>query len=858
MAAPTLNPGTILGHFRLVEELGAGGMGVVYRAHDTTLKRDVAIKVLNAQRLTDEKARQRFHSEALILSRLSHPNVEYVHEFRSEEGIDFLVLEYVPGTTLNELIKRGALPEQEVIGLGIQLARGLAAAHAQRVLHRDLKPGNLRLTPENVLKILDFGLAELMVLPEDDTLEMSAAQSPLAGTPAYLSPEQIEGRDPDARSDIYSAGVVLYELATGSKPFPQGRQTMVEMILHSIPPAPRSKNKEISPELDAIILKCLEKDPKQRYQSARDLLADLELVSFESHSSGRALAMGHFRRKPQWQKPALIAVACALVLALAGVLAWRNWGSREAQQKIMAVLPMDTAGQDPATSALGLGLTETVTAKLVQASDSSAVQVVSPQDLRDQKVQSAEDARREFGTDYVLESNLQRSGNTIRVNCYLVDSKTHRQVAAKTIESDTTDPFGLQDKVVIAALDMLPTKLKPEELRKLQVAQTVPPAAYEAYIRGRGYLQEYEKPENIENAIAEFRKAIGIDANYATAYAGLGSAYWMEFSRLDKGNEVATQASQSCQKALSLNPDLLEAHICMGTILNGTGKYPEAVTEFRKALDSNSQNDQALRGLAEAYENAGNLSGAESTYKEALTLHPNYWGAYHSLGLFYYRQSRYADAASMFQKEVQIAPDNYQSYTTLGGVAITLGDYRKAIEASQRSIDIRPNPDAYSNLAYTYYLMRRFPDSINAQEQALKLDTGNWEVWGNLGDVLYWSSDRKSEAEDKYKHAVELATSRVQLNPRDARTMVYLGSYLGMLGRQQEALQYVERAVGETPSDSEVAFRAAIVYNHFGQTDQTLSYLKKAVKLGYSKPVIRDSPEFQTLQGNSQFKMLVG
>ncbi len=830
---------------------------MVYRAHDTTLKRDVAIKVLNARALNDGPARQRFRTEALILSRLNHPNVESVYEFRTEQDIDFLVLEFVPGTTLNELTQNGSLPEQEVIGLGVQLARGLTAAHSQRVIHRDLKPGNLRVTPDNVLKILDFGLAQLVTAPEDETLtELDSSQSPLAGTPAYLSPEQAAGREPDQRSDIYSAGMVLYELAAGSRPFTQHGQLLVDAILHSLPPSPRLKNKEISPELEAVILKCLEKDPKLRYQSARDLLADLEQLWAEREPSGRALAVPHLQRRPASRKRALMVAALLIAAVVLGTLAWRRFGHQQVQQQVMAVLPMDTGGQDEATSALGLGLTETLTAKLVQASDTSAVQIVSPQDLRDQKVKTADDARREFGTDLVLETNIQRSGPMVRINCYLVDSRTHRQIAAKTIESDISDPFGLQDKVVSAALDMLPRKLEPKEREKLVAVQNTRPAAYEAYVRGQGYLQEYEKPENIENAIEEFNTAIKIDPNYALGYAGLGNAYFTEFERLDKGNEVAAKASQNCQKALSLSPDLVEAHICLGNILNGTGKYDKAVAEFKQALATTPESDDALRGLATAYENLGNNSAAESAYREAITLRPNYWGAYHWMGLFYFGQARYADALSMFKKETEIAPDNYQSYTTLGGTYIAIGNYQDAIDAFHRSIDLRPSPDAYSNLAYTYYLMHRFPDSINAQEEALKLDVGNWEVWGNLGDELYWSPSRRAEAEDKYKHAVELATSKIQLNPNDSRTMIYLAGYLAMLGQKQEGLQYTEKALKESPSDSEVLFRAAIVYNHFGDTEKTLSYLKKSVELGYSRPIIRDTPEFQKLHGNADFNSI--
>jgi len=858
MVGPNLKPGDSLGHFRLVEELGRGGMGIVYRAHDIRLKRDVAVKVLNPRTPSDTKARQRIRNEALILSRLNHTNVECVYEFGSEDGIDFLVLELVQGSSLDELIARGPLAEQEVIGLGVQLARGLAAAHSHRVLHRDLKPGNLRVTPDNVLKILDFGLAQLMAAADGDTVTELATVSPMAGTPAYLSPEQVAQCEPDARSDIYSAGVALYELATGSKPFEQPRQLLADAILHGLPPAPRLKNKEISAGLEAVILKCLEKDPKQRYQTAKDLLADLEQLWASRDPSGRALVL-HLQRKPvAWLRVAL-AVGLLLLLAGVGMLVWQ-WkvGQEVPQQKVMAVLPMDTVGQDPATSALGLGLTETLTAKLAQASDKSGIQVVSPHDLRDRKVTTADEAQHIFGTDYVLESSIQRSGVIVRINCYLVDSRTHRQMASRTIESDMSNPFGLQDKVVNASADMLPVKLKPEERRKLNAPQDTDPAAYQAYIQGRGYLQEYEKPENIENAIVEFNQAVKVDPNYALGYAGLGDAYWLQFKWLFKGNEVVARASQNCEKALSLNAQLVEGHICLGTILNGTGKHDRAIEEFKSALDSNPQSDDALRGLAEAYEGAGDFSAAETAYRRAVSSHPNYWGAYHALGLFYYRRARYADAIATFKQETQHAPDNHLSYTTLGGVYITLGDYPEAVAAFQRSIDLRPGFGAYNNLGYTYYLMHRFPESIAAFEQALKINDGNWEVWGNLGDALYWSPERRSEASAKYKRAIEIATKQLEVNPKDARVLVYLGSYLAITGSKQAALERLQRAIEESPANSEVFFRAAITYNYLGDASKALVYLEKAASLGYSRPVVRDSPEFQDLQHDSRFAAIVG
>jgi eukaryotic-like serine/threonine-protein kinase len=860
MAAPTLTPGQTLGHFRLIEEIGAGGMGIVFRARDTRLERDVAVKVLNPKALSDASARRRFRSEALILSKLNHPNVEAVFDFHSEQGVDYLVLEYVPGASLNERLERGALPEREVLALGIQLARGLAAAHAQRILHRDLKPGNLRVTPDNVLKILDFGLAQLFLSPEDETVvETVTLQQPYAGTPAYLSPEQVDGKEPDTRSDIYSAGVVLYEMATGSKPFPHRGQMLADAILHSLPPAPRLKNKDISPGLDAVILKCLEKDPRLRYQSASDLLEDLKELARGS-GPHRPVAV---RPAPDSRTKRWLIAGVVLIVALAAGIVYRNrlleWiGVRRpaVEQKIMAVLPIEAVGQDPSTSALGLGLTETVTAKLVQASDSDAIQVVSPRDLRDQGVKTAEDARRAFGTDFVLESNIQRSGQVVRINCYLVDSKTHRQLAAKSIEAEVTDSFGLQDRVVSAALDMLPTQIKPEQRRELNVSQDTQPAAYEAYIRGRGYLQEYEKPENIGNAIAELGNAIKIDPNYAPAYAGLGEAYWIGYQQFNRGKEWLTKASSNCEKALALGPQVGEGYTCLGNVSLGTGKYEEAVKQYQRALDLNHDSNEALEGLAAAYGKLGNTSAAEVAFKRAIALRPNYWSVYSWLGEFYFNQARYAEAAAMFQKVIELAPDNYRGYFNLGAVYIFEGRYPEAIDASKRSIDLRPTLQAYVNLGAAFFLVRRFEDAVGAFQEGLKLDNRESVIWGNLADALYWTPGRRSEAPDAYRKAISLNRSKLDVNPRDGGTLAYIAEYSAMLGDNKTALQTLQQAQTLSPGDPEVMFRAALVYRQLGNTDQCLSWLQKAVDAGYPRGIIRDTPDFQGLSENPRFRAL--
>ncbi len=857
MSEPAASVGQVFGHYRLIEQIGAGGMGVVFRAHDEQLQRDVALKILPHSLFSNEASRDQFRKEALVVGRLNHPNVAMAFDFGEENGIDYLVTEYIPGVNLDQKIRDEPLPQNIVLGLGIQLMSGLEAAHRENIVHRDLKPNNIRINLDGQLKILDFGLAKL-IEPLDEAAETANLTTDLSisGTVPYMAPELLRAEPFDARVDIWAAGAVLYEMATGKRAFPDKQPSLIiDAILHYDPVRPTLINPSITPQLEAVILRALDRQPDNRYQSARDMRMDLDrllagdAIATETLKRTRIIEIANRARR----RKLLLGLAVVLLAGIAiGYFVKRLWPN---QQRILAVLPIDTVGQDAATNALGLGLTETLTAKLGQASDTDSIQVVSPRDLRDQGVKTAEDARREFGTDFVLESSLQKQGQTIRVNSYLVDTKTHRQLAARSITVDANDTFGLQDRVVSETLDMLPTQIGPEQRRKLTVRQDTQPAAYEAYIRGRGYLLEFSKPEDIDNAIAEFTQAIKIDPNYALGYAMLGKTYWAGF-QLSRGNDWITKASSNCQRALSLNPDLVEGHICLGNVLNGTGKYDKAVEEFQRAVKSEPGSEDGLRGLADAYTNLGNFGGAEAAYKQAIALRPNYWAGYSWLGAFYCERNQYADCAKMFQRVTELAPNNYLGYINLGAAYVTLGRYQDAIEAFNRSIALRPSTDAYNNLGYTYTLMGRFPDAVTALEQALKINDRDWMNWGNLGDALYWSSNRRSESAGKYRKAISIATSKLQVNPGDVPTLAYLANYAAMLGDKQMAYSYLQRVLKLAPSDGDVLFRTAIVYNHLNEPDQALAYLNKAAQAGYSRSVIRDTPDFANLQQNPQFRAL--
>jgi tetratricopeptide (TPR) repeat protein len=857
MASPPA-VGQLLGRYRILEKIGAGGMGVVFRAHDEQLDRDVALKTLPKLRLVSEPARRQFRREALSLAKITDPHVAMAFDFGHEDETYYLITEYVPGLTLETKLAGGQLPEPEILHLGKQLAAGLESAHAQGVIHRDLKPSNLKVTPDGRLKILDFGLAYILKSENDltATAPLSETYSD-AGTLPYMAPEQLKGQQPDARADIWSTGVVLYEMSTGRTPFKDlSGARLVGAILEDSAKPPREVNPKISEGLERVILRALQKNPKERYQSAGDLRIDLS--NLETGTAPIFPRPASSPRRRRWIPAA--AILFVILLFLAAVEAWwqrsRKMGAVH-EERMMAVLPFESVANDAPTNALGLGLTQTVTAKLVQAVDGGHLQLVSTRDLVERGVKTSDQARREFGSDLVLEGSLQQNGDRLRVTWSLVDPRTHTQLAANTVTGSAEDVFGLQDNIFDEVMEKLSLAVEPGRRQALEVRPGTTPAAYDFYLRGRGYLEDYQSQDNLEKAIAEFERAIAIDKNYAPAYAATGLAYTTGFQWKDRGKDWLEKAEAQCDHALSITPQLAEGHTCIGNVFFSKGKYEEAVQQFQRSLDLDHNNDETLRSLAAAYQKLGNPKAAEDAYRKAIQLRPNYWGVYSSFGAFYYSQARYADAVAMFKKTIELAPLYYNGYSNLGAMYLLLGDYKGAVDALQRSIALRPSSNAYGNLGTAYFYMRRYPESAENLQQALKIDGNDWLNWGNLGDTLFQIPARKAEASSAYQKALTLTNARLQVNPRDAVTLAFAADYNAMIERETQAKEQMAQALQAAPADADVLFRAAILYNHFRDADKAIDFLGRSVAAGYSRTVIRDTPDFDRIKDDQRFRTLV-
>jgi len=714
----TLSTGTRLGPYEITGPLGAGGMGEVYRARDTRLDRDVAIKVLGEQLADDPRALARFEREAKAVAALSHPNILAIHDFGEEQGVRFAVTELLEGETLRGRLQRERLTWRRAVEIGASLAEGLAAAHAKGIVHRDLKPENVFLTSAGLVKILDFGLARADApSAKDVTLAPTATQETevgaVLGTVGYMSPEQVAGEVADARSDIFSLGCVLYECLSGRRAFGRGTpgQTMAA-ILRDHPPDISSAGVDLPVGLDRIVGRCLEKNREERFQSAFDLIFALKQASTGATSSAATatrtgvVPAPALRRRP-WGRA--LAVAAALILLLGVVFVANPGGVRDRlfrsgpRFQSLAVLPLANLSHDPQQDGFADGMTEELITRLSKVPNMRVVSRTSVWDYKNTKKKVPEIGR-ELGVDALVEGSVLRDGDRVKITAQLIDAGTDRHLWADSYERELKDVLALQDEVAGAVAREIGGKLGPgPSAGSAGATRPVLPASYDAYVRGRN---EWNKRvgRKLDEAIKSFQESIDADPTYAPAYAGLADCYGaLGYGSYRSPEDAFPRAKAAAQKAIQLDPNLAEGHASLGyAVMYYDWNFPLAVKEYNEAIRLNPNYPEARQWHAYWLMAMQHKAEALTEIKEASRLNPLSPSIHTDQAYMFYYSGQNDAALKSVMMALEMDPKLPLGHFWLGRLYTSMGRFAEAEDEYQKLGNLHTWTPALAGIGYLY------------------------------------------------------------------------------------------------------------------------------------------------------------
>jgi len=856
--------GRTVSHYSILEAIGEGGMGVVYKAEDTKLKRTVALKFLKSEILGTESDRARFIQEAQVAAGLEHPNICTVYEIDERDGQAFIAMAYCAGRSLKNRIKEGPLSISEALDIAVQTAEGLEEAHAKGVIHRDIKSANIIVSARGQVKIMDFGIAKLAAKAQ------TTWSGTVVGTVAYMSPEQAKGEPVDARTDIWSLGVVLYEMLMQKTPFKGETDAAVIHALIYEPPQPFGEScPGCPPELESVIRRCLEKDPAHRYPSVLELREDLQALKrrYEGTAAPPAAPISAWkspgrkrRRAMAFGAGGLVIVALLLVLlnptARRGLTRWADL-RRLPAQKHVAVLPFKNVSGDPSDQRFCDGLVEILVSRLTQLERyQDSLWVVPTSEVSEFGIVSAGKARSAFGATLAISGSSQRQEGDIVLTLNLIDTTTLRQVRSEVFTTRPENTLAFQDRVVMVSAEMLGIELPSAARRELTAGGTITPGANQYYVQGLGYLEHYENEEDLDAAIALFKQAVDLDGKYALAQAGLGQAYWKKYD-LTKDQNWAAAAGEACRKATNINPDLVPVHITLGIIAAGTGRTEEALREFEEALRKDPESFEATLGYARAFEDAGKPAEAEDVYRRAIRLDPSRWAGYSHLGAFYYGSGRWADAENMFQQVIKLAPDNYRGYNNLMGIYYLMGKDGLVSEMFERSVSIKPNADAYSNFGTIQFFQGRYADALKSFEEAIRLGRDTYEIWGNLADCYRYTPGYGAKSEEAYQKALLLADEERRVNPQEALLLARMAYYYAMSGEPKKALAALLEAWKILPGSVLILKKCVQVKEKLGRRTEALEALKEYLMKEGPLEEIEKDPDLSELRKDPGYEKTV-
>ena len=868
----SLQPGVVFGgRYEILRILGQGGMGAVYQARDRELDRMIALKVIRPELATDPAILQRFKQELILARNITHKNVVRIYDLGEADGVRFITMEYVDGEDLRTMLRNhGKFSTSQAIPMIEQVCRALDAAHSEGVIHRDLKPQNIMRDKQGRVVVMDFGLARSL---GDSGMTQTGA---IVGTMEYMSPEQALGAQLDQRSDIFSVGLIFYELLTGKSPYHADTAiaSLMRRTREVAKPASDVEN-TVPRSLSAIVSRCLEREPANRYHSVVELLQQLNAWEANPNISAEALSKmiphpiihpSRFNldlpgRRWMWIAAAVLVVMMA---AFVGRTLLSRPGARTqeaakgipalSQGKYVAILPLKIVGDEKALGYVGDGVEEALAAKLFQLKEvhlasSSAVERVAAKDLPVSKL------AHELGVNLVLQGMVQGSSEKLSVILNLYDAATGNRLWSQEFAGIPQDLLTLEDQIYGSVVNALALKPSTEEIARTGAHPTENVKAYDLYLQGRNILRNSHNAADLRQAGTLFEQAIDKDSNFALAYAGLADASLRLYGE-SKESIWAQKATLAAQQAERLSSTLPEVHLSLGSVYSTTGKNAQAITELKRALELAPNSDEAYRRLGDAYLANGQSDDAILAYQKAVEANAYFWLNHNSLGTAYFTRGDTAKALPPYQKVAELAPDNPMGYENIGSIYLREGKWTEAIPQFQKALTIAPDSFTYSNLGTAYFFLKNYDEAVKMYAKATEMTPNNEELFGNLGDAYRWSghSDQAAAAYDK---AISLAFQQLQVNPRSANTMGDLAVYYAKKGDARNALQYIQQARSINPQDVQLMYWEAVAKTLVGKPEDALKALKLAMEKGYPAQEAWTDPDLQKLQALPQFSQLV-
>jgi serine/threonine protein kinase/tetratricopeptide (TPR) repeat protein/TolB-like protein len=842
--------GSLFGtRYRIDELLGEGGMGTVYKAWDLELDRAVALKLVRPELSSKPESFEKLKQEILLASSISHRNILRIHDLGDVDGLKFISMAYVDGPDLSKILRaEGPLPVDRAVRYAIQICEALQAAHAESVVHRDLKPQNILVNRENQAFIMDFGVAVSLA---------AETSSEILGTPEYMAPEQVEGKRPDGRADIYSFGLILYQMVTSALPFQADTtiQTLFQRVTQP-PRNPKFHNPELPDDLAAVILKCLERDPELRYQEAGEILSDLKEIA-ERRPAVKTATTAPGRKRRLW-----IAGVCAvaLLVSLAAIPQVRKFAMASvvrpagvsAPPQYVAVIPMRVAGDDPALSIIADGLVETLSTRLSQIANmhlasATAAARVNPRDPLLRIAQS-------LGAKLVVQGEVSGSGDQVQIAVSVNEPGTGRRLWTHAFSGLRQDILTIQDQIYQQMTSAMGLKLSSEDMARGVVHPTDNVSAYELYLAGRKLLGGKRDEQNLTKALDLFQSATSKDPNFTLAYTGIADASRYMYI-LTKDGIWTSRALGAATHAQQLNDNLPEVHFALGSVYTATGKTAQSIAELNRALQLAPNSDEAYRLIGRAYLNSGAKDKAIANFQKAIEANPYYWLNYNLLGAALVQLGDNERALKAFEKVTELDPGRDNGWANIGFVDHNLGKWKDSAAMYKKAVELEPSAENYSRLGTSIFFLGRCEEAKTYYEKALA-KTADPVSLGNLADAYRCMGDEK-EAAKYYQQAIDKGLQALQVNPNDAETLGLIGVKYAKKGDLVRGLEFERRARAIDPKNVKILYQSAVVFALSGDKRESLEQLAAAVQNGYSKMEAANDRDLKMLAAEPEFKKLV-